>query len=182
MTFTRNYVLVVLLCGMASMALAQEFNLVENRSRVAFSIRNFGFTVDGSIGGLSGKVVFDPGRLERTVFTAMIEPSTINTGNTMRDGHLRKAEYFDVNQFPKIILRSSTIQAGSKEGNFIFAGLLSIKGVSKQIRFPFSARKQAGGWLFEGSFDLNRRDFGVGGKSLSMADKVTVQLSVFAEE
>ncbi|ULQ57864.1 YceI family protein [Flavihumibacter rivuli] len=182
MTFARNCVLVALLCGMASMALAQEFNLVENRSRVAFSIRNFGFTVDGSIKGLSGKAVFDPSRPEHSVFNAMIEPSTINTGNTMRDGHLRKAEYFDVDQFPKIILRSSTIQAGSKEGTFIFAGLLTIKGVSKPIRFPFFARKQAGGWLFEGGFDLNRRDFGVGGKSLSMADKVTVQLSVFAEE
>jgi hypothetical protein len=32
--------------------------------------------------------------------------------------------------------------------------------------------------LFTGEFVINRRDFNVGGKSLSMADELTIQLNV----
>ena len=39
-----------------------------------------------------------------------------------------------------------------------------------------------GGYLFEGSFQLNRRDYKIGGSSMVLGDNVTLSLSVFAEQ
>jgi polyisoprenoid-binding protein YceI len=61
-------------------------------------------------------------------------------------------------------------------------GNLIIKGVSKEIKFPFKATPKDDGFLFEGEFKINRRDFKVGGNSLSLSDDVTVSLSVFAKK
>jgi polyisoprenoid-binding protein YceI len=61
-------------------------------------------------------------------------------------------------------------------------GTITIKGVSKEIRFPFTQKPKNGGYLFEGEFKLNRLDFGVGEKSFSLADELTVELSIFAKK
>jgi polyisoprenoid-binding protein YceI len=51
--------------------------------------------------------------------------------------------------------------------------------VTKEVKFPFTATARDGGsYLFEGSFKLNRRDFGVGGNSISLSDEVTITLSI----
>jgi polyisoprenoid-binding protein YceI len=60
-------------------------------------------------------------------------------------------------------------------------GNLTIKGVTKPIEFGFGATPKNGGYLFDGEFKINRRDFGVGGNSVSLSDKLTVTLSVFAK-
>jgi len=69
----------------------------------------------------------------------------------------------------------------NKDGYYYLFGNLTIKGVTKEVKFPFTATAKDGGYLFEGSFKLNRRDFGVGGSSLSLGDDLTVSLSVLAK-
>jgi polyisoprenoid-binding protein YceI len=59
-------------------------------------------------------------------------------------------------------------------------GNLTIKDVTQEVKFPFTVTPKDGGYLFEGEFKINRRDFGVGGRSFSMADELKVELSVFA--
>ena len=61
-------------------------------------------------------------------------------------------------------------------------GNITIKGTTKEIQFPFKATPKDNGYLFEGSFKLNRRDFNVGGSSISMSDNLDVNLSVFAKK
>ena len=61
-------------------------------------------------------------------------------------------------------------------------GNITIKGVTKEIKFPFTFTAKDGGYLFEGEFKINRRDFGVGGKSFSISDELSVELSVFAKK
>ncbi|MCI0751233.1 MAG: YceI family protein, partial [Flammeovirgaceae bacterium] len=57
-------------------------------------------------------------------------------------------------------------------------GKLTIKNVTKEISFPFTATKQDNGYLFKGGFTINRRDFGVGEGSLSLADELMVKFSI----
>jgi polyisoprenoid-binding protein YceI len=61
-------------------------------------------------------------------------------------------------------------------------GNLTIKGVTKEIKFPFLYIPKEDGYLFQGEFEINRRDFGVGGKSLSLSDDLKVELSVLAKK
>ena len=43
----------------------------------------------------------------QTVGTIPIVAASINTNNGSRDGHLKKAEYFDVATFPKLTMKNS---------------------------------------------------------------------------
>lgn len=152
----------------------------DNGSTVKFKIKNLGVNITGSFSGVTGKIAFDPNNAATAIFEASIDANSINTGIDLRDDHLRKEEYFDVKNHPRINFVSTKVTPSNRSGNFTIYGNLTIKGVSKEISFPFTATPQNGGYLFSGEFKINRRDFKVGGGSITMADNLTVLLSVFA--
>ena len=160
---------------------AQNFVAVDEGSSIKFTIKNFGFSTGGSFTGLKGVISFDAAHSGNSSFAVSINAGTINTDNQSRDKHLRKEEYFDVEKHPVINLVSSSIST-SKPGTFLMKGKLTIKGITKEISFPFTAAAQNNGYLFSGSFKINRRDFGVGGSSMVLADNLEVSLSVFAKK
>jgi polyisoprenoid-binding protein YceI len=148
-------------------------------STVQFKIKNFGFDVSGSFGGLLGTIQFDPANINSAQFDVSIDANSINTGVEMRDNHLREVDYFDVKQYPRIHFESTRLSAG-KRGDYLLWGKLTIKNVTKEIDFPFRATAVPGGYRFAGSFSLNRRDFGIGGAS-TITDKLDVSLEVLAK-
>ena len=164
-------------CSVAQMALTP----VDQGSRVHFTIKNFGVKTGGDFTGLKGTVKFDPANLPSSVFNVSVDANTIDTDNSSRDGHLRKSEYFDVAKYKTISFKSTKVVKSTVAGRFYVFGNLTIKGVTKPLEFGFGATPKDGGYVFDGDFDINRRDFGVGGSSISMADKLTVSLSVFAK-
>jgi polyisoprenoid-binding protein YceI len=154
---------------------------VDEGSKVHFVIKNFGIKTGGDLTGLKGTMKFDPNNLSVWAFDVTVDAATINTDNSSRDGHLKKAEYFDVKKYQTIHIVSKKIQAADKPGVYSLTADLTIKGVTKQVKFNFKVNKQADGYLFTGEFEMNRRDFNVGGDSISMADTLIVSLSVFAK-
>ena len=161
---------------------AQTYTPTDEGSKVRFVIKNFGINTGGTFDGLSGNITFDPASLATASFNVSVDSKTVDTDMEARDNHLRKAEYFDVEKYPKLSFRSTKVTTTNKEGYLFMFGVITIKNVSKEISFPFKQTSKDGGILFEGEFKLNRRDFGVGGKSFSMADELTVELSVFAKK
>ena len=150
-------------------------------SKVHFVIKNFGIKTGGDLTGLTGTMKFDPNNLLTWAFDVMVDATTINTDNSSRDGHLKKAEYFDVAKYQTIHMVSTKIQAADKPGIYLLTADLTIKGITKSVKFPFKVNKHDNGYLFSGNFDMNRRDFNIGGDSISMADILKVSLSIFAK-
>lgn len=165
-----------------SLLVAQNYTPTDIGSEVAFSIKNFGVGVDGSFKGLKGKISFNPANLPATSLSVSVDVATVNTGNGSRDNHLKKSAYFDVDKYPLMSFVSSRITNAAKAGTLLVEGKITIRGVTKLLSFPFTVTPKSGGYLFEGKFKLNRRDFGVGGKSLVMSDNLDVSLSVFAKK
>ncbi len=163
-------------------ALGQTYTPTDNGSKVRFVIKNFGINTGGTFDGLSGTITFDPATLATANFDVSVAAKTVDTDMEARDNHLRKAEYFDVEKYPRISFKSTKVTTTNKDGYLFMFGVITIKNVSKEISFPFTQKSKDGGILFEGEFNLNRRDFGVGGKSFSMADDLTVELSIFARK
>ncbi|HEV2354244.1 MAG TPA: YceI family protein, partial [Puia sp.] len=110
-------------------------------------------------------------------FDVSIDAASVNTDNNMRDNHLREDAYFDVARYPRIRFVSTSVAANDKAGHYTMTGNLTIKGVTKLVRFPFLATPVGNNYIFNGSFTINRRDFGVGGVS-TLGNQVTVSLSV----
>ena len=79
------------LVSQTSLKQNQEWLVVS--SSVKFKIKNAGFTVDGSFSGLNAQIIFDVNKGFGNAIEASLESKSINTGNSARDGHLKKIEY-----------------------------------------------------------------------------------------
>ena len=160
---------------------AQRYAPSDEQSSVKFSIKNFGIQTSGSFKGLTGEIIFDAANPAASSFKVSVNASSVNTGIGARDNHLRKEQYFDVANYPLISFSSVQIASAAGAGNYIVKGIVSIKGISKEISFPFTAATVNDGIQFKGTFKINRRDFNVGGNSLVLGDDVIVSISLFAK-
>jgi polyisoprenoid-binding protein YceI len=174
----KNLKLLVAALFLSNLGFAQ--SLVPASSKVGFTIKNLGIGVDGTLTGLSGTVKFNAKELDKAVFDVVVDASTINTKNDMRDKHLKKDDYFNVEKFKTLRLVSNKIT--SKGGNkYNFSGVLTIRDKALNVNFDFTATPEAGGNRFNATFNIDRRKFDVGGKSISLSDIVKVQLNVLAK-
>jgi polyisoprenoid-binding protein YceI len=174
--------LTVLALFTAVIAFGQTYTPTDAGSKVRFVIKNCGINTGGTFEGLGGAITFDPTKLATASFEVSVDAKSVDTDMEARDNHLRKAEYFDVEKYPKLTFKSTKVSTTNKPDYLYMFGVLTIKGVSKEISFPFKQKPKDDGFLFEGEFQLNRRDFGVGGSSFSMSDELTVELSIFAKK
>ena len=160
---------------------AQTYTPVDSASEVTFKIKNLGFNTGGSFSGLAGAITFNPDNPDGCSFDVHIDANTVNTGVEMRDDHLRGSDYFDVKNHPQIRFVSEKVTGSQKKGTLFVSGKLTIKGTTKDISFPFTAQPIKDGYLFNGEFKINRRDFKVGGGS-TVSDNLTVNLKVVARK
>jgi polyisoprenoid-binding protein YceI len=160
---------------------AQALTPVDSASEISFKIKNLGFNTTGSFSGLAGTITFIPDNPDGCNFDVHIEAKTVNTGVEMRDDHLRSADYFDVKNYPQIRFVSVKVSSTNKNGTLFVSGKLTMKGITKDISFPFTVQPVQDGYLFNGEFKLNRRDFKVGGGS-TVSDNLTVMLKVMARK
>jgi polyisoprenoid-binding protein YceI len=166
----------------AHIGFTQKYLATDEGGKVHFVIKNFGIKTGGDFTGVKGTITFNPEALGTSEFNVTVNSGTIDTDNSTRDKHLRKSEYFDVEKYPVITYTSTTITKSTVAGRFFVIGNLTIKGVTKVVQFGFSAGPSAAGYSFKGEFEINRRDYGVGGSSVSLADKVKVSLDILAKK
>ena len=178
----KKYISIAAFLFFSASAFSQTYTATDAGSKIHFVIKNFGFNVGGVFRGLKGTIVFNSKALSSSRFSVSVDAATISTGNDTRDGHLRKAEDFDVAKYPLIRFESKKITESTNAGRLYVIGNLTIKGVTKPVEFGFSATPSGSGYNFEGDFEINRRDFGVGGSSISMGDNVKVYLKVAAKK
>ena len=178
----KKIIVSIVLFLFVSTAFAQNYLVLDESSMVKFTIKNFGLTVNGSFKGLKGRVAFNPNDPSTALISTSIDATTINTGNGTRDAHLKNQEYFDVIKYPRISFISTKILSSKGGGMYLMEGNLTIKDVTKKISFPFKAVSYGDGYLLEGAFKIDRRDFGVGGNSMVLSDKLTVSLVVVTKK
>jgi polyisoprenoid-binding protein YceI len=153
---------------------------------VSFSVRHLMSRVRGTFSEVSGQITTttDP---SGSGATALIAVSSVNTGNQMRDDHLRSADFLDAGQYPSMTFASSALRPG------VLTGELTIRDVTRPVdleveflgtdpdglqgeqRIGFSARAT-----------ISRRDFGITfglaaeGAKIVIADKIDITLDIEA--
>lgn len=101
-------------------------------SRAEFRIRHLGIsTVTGRFSDLDGTVTVGDG-LGSLQATAVIDASSIDTGNERRDGHLQSADFFDVEQYPEITFETTEVRPAA-DGGFVLVGDLTMHGVTNPV-------------------------------------------------
>ncbi|MEO6538004.1 MAG: YceI family protein [Ferruginibacter sp.] len=154
---------------------------VDAGSKIHFVIKNFGINTGGDISGMLGAIKFNPAKPETSSISVTAAVKSIDTDNEKRDTHLQQDEFFNAEKYPVISLESSKIESTNTQGTYMFTGTITIKGTSKPVHFPFTAVVKDDGYLFSGEFEINRRDYQVGGDSATMSDSVSISFSALSK-
>ena len=158
---------------------AQALKISTTESAAAFKIKNLGINVNGTIGGLQGNIIFDAAKPASCIFHATAAVNTIYAVSKGCAEHLKSPDFFDANKYPVIDIVGTKV---TPKGNNTYTAdaVCTIHGVAKKIEFDFTASPKGNGYIFATSFTLNRRDYGVGGRTLTLSDDVEVKLSIVA--
>jgi polyisoprenoid-binding protein YceI len=76
--------------------------------------------------------------------------------------HLKSPDFFDVNEFPKIAFKSTTVEAtDAAAGKYTLTGDLTLHGVTKPISIPATIKVGADGLTLISQFTIDRTDYGM---------------------
>jgi len=104
-----------------------------NYTTVEFAIRNFWYNVKGRFGVVEGVIVLDEEDMSRSSVTATIKAGTINTKNKKRDAHLLSRDFLDVENFPRIEFKSTSVRRGRDRDSLDVEGTLTVKDKSVPV-------------------------------------------------
>lgn len=132
-------------------------------SEIGFSVSHMMFSkVRGTFETYEAKIASDE-QLKNSAISVEIATNSVNTRNEQRDGHLKGEDFFDAENFPKIIFQSETADLKSGTIN----GEIDIKGVRKQIPVKIDFHGEGKDpWgntriAFAFNAELSRKDFGL---------------------
>jgi polyisoprenoid-binding protein YceI len=88
--------------------------------------------VRGVFTGVKGSIVYDSANPSASSVEAVIDAASINTQEAQRDGHLKSADFLDIEKFPTITFRSTKAEPGDN-GEIKVTGDLTLHGVSRPV-------------------------------------------------
>ena len=146
--------------------LTGDYTIDASHTRLGFSARHaMVTTVRGQFGEFEGTAHVDTANPANSSVNVTIQTASIDTRSEDRDGHLKSADFFDVENNPTITFKSTKVERDGDDWNI--TGDLTIKDVTKSVTIPFehtgSAQDPFGNTRigFEGSTSINRKDFGL---------------------
>ena len=111
---------------------AGTYDLDVSHSHVGFTVRHLVVArTRGRFGEFSGSVVIGDDPLDSSV-EVEIDLASVDTRDDQRDGHLRSADFFDVEQYPTMSYRSTAVAPGPN-GRWTVDGELTIHGVTRPV-------------------------------------------------
>jgi|AZIJ01.1.fsa_nt_gi polyisoprenoid-binding protein YceI len=174
---------------LAAPAMAETYQIDTSHTYLGFEIDHLGFsTTYGRFTDVSGTIDFDEENPEASSVEVKIVPASIYSGHEKRDEHLRGADFFNVEEFPDMSFKSTSIeQTGEKTGKI--TGDLTMHGVTKPVTldttftkmgdYPMQEGMKAVG--FNATASLKRSDFGIDKFVPMVGDEVTITISLEAQ-
>jgi polyisoprenoid-binding protein YceI len=167
------------------------WNLDAAHSVAEFKVRHMMISyVKGKFSGLSGVLTLDETDYTRSTVEVSIPADSVSTVDDNLDAHLKNADFFDVEQFPTLKFKSTSIHSLGGQ-DYTVTGDLTIRGVTKSVTLDVIdvSEPSTDPWGnlrigLSGSTKVNRKDFGLvwnaplefGG--MLVGEEVTITLDV----
>jgi polyisoprenoid-binding protein YceI len=167
--------LVAMMIAGASLFAQSKWNVDKGHSKIGFSVRHMMLSdVEGYFKKFDASVLASKDDFSDAVFEITIDVASINTENERRDNDLRSASYFDVEKYPQITFKSTSLSKVDDK-KYKVTGNLTIRGVTKPVTLDLTlngigtnpmTKKPVAGFKVTGK--INRTDFGVGSAPAAM--------------
>lgn len=151
---------IIIFIPLFAIAVFSNWKPTEGQYSIKFNTKR----ASGTIGGLQGKINFDPKTLNASAFDVSVDLATLDMGLGLKTKHAKEEGFFDAEKYPKIYFKSNEIVKSGD--NFTANGTLTIKDVSKQVSIPFSFLEANGQATFKGNFQINRLDYNLNRKGV----------------
>lgn len=184
---TIKFTAAALILMATSMVAQSNWGVDASHSKLGFSVTHMMVSeTEGKFKIYEGKVTtkndvdFVDAQIEFSV-----DVNSVDTDDDKRDGHLKSAEFFDAEKFPKMTFKSTSMKKGKGKGQYILIGDLTIKGVTKKVTLLATTNgkvvkdpwgKTRTGFNVQGT--INRTDFGLKWNAALEAGGVAVSEAV----
>lgn len=153
-------------------------------SQLGFTVTHLGINdVSGTFNDFDVTVHSEKPDFSDATFELTAKTASIDTRVEARNNHLKSADFFDVEKYPTITYKSTSIK---KEGNnkYALTGDLTMHGITKQVTMTLlykgmvenpMSKKQTAAFQLTGT--ISRADFGIGVKfpGLIISDEVRIK-------
>jgi polyisoprenoid-binding protein YceI len=137
-------------------------------SAAEFKVRHMMISyVTGRFSGLSGVLKLDGSDLTHSSVEVSIPAASVTTVDDKLDAHLKNADFFDVEKFPTLTFKSTSILSSGVR-DFVVTGDLTIRGVTKSVILSVNdvSEPSKDPWGnqrigLSASAKVNRKDFGL---------------------
>ncbi len=144
-----------------------KWSLDPTHSEIHFKVKHLLIsTVTGQFNRFNASVETEGDDFETAKIHFDAEVNSISTNNEQRDGHLKTGDFFDEANHPQIVFEGNKMEKLDEE-NYKLHGLLTMKGVSKEVIFDVEfGGKTIDPWGntrvgYSLSGKINRKEFGV---------------------
>ena len=155
-------------------------------TQATFEARHLSMTnIRGGISKVTGTITWDAKDPSKDSVNAVLIPATINTGSDYRDQYLKGGDFFNVEKFPTLTFKSTSVVASGTGLKVI--GDLTLAGVTKSVVLdvtgPAAPQKGMEGGLVSGieaTTTIKRTDFNFGSKypNAMVSDEVKITIDL----
>jgi polyisoprenoid-binding protein YceI len=137
-------------------------------TQVEFSAKHLGMmTVRGNFDEISATADIDPAHPADSSVEVTMSAASIRTNNPARDNDLRSANFLDVEHYPVITFKSTSVEPAGPD-HYTLTGDLTVKGTTRPVTLDvvrygeFNDPQMMGHRISYGATTkINRKDFGM---------------------
>jgi polyisoprenoid-binding protein YceI len=119
----------------------------------------------GRFNDFRGTIALADGAPEKSRVEVEVQTASLSTDEKIAklEGHLRSADFFDVESHPTARFVSTEIRPGSDAAGMTHTvtGNLTLRGVTRSVTFPASIQVGDRAVSVKAEFGINRQDFGI---------------------
>jgi len=190
----KRFILLLIVVALAitpAASFSATYAIDPDHSSIQFKVRHLMVSnVKGVFGKVSGTIDLNEQDITKSRTSVSIETSSIDTGVTKRDEHLRSADFFDVAKYPQMTFSTRKVHR-TGANTLAITGDLTIHGITREVVLdvegPTAEVKDPWGNFRRGASAttrINRKDFGLTwNKALEtggvvVGDEVTINLEI----
>ncbi len=121
-------------------------------------------------------IIFDAAKLATSQLDVEISVTGVNSENEERDTALADPVWFDFAKYPQARFVTESISRTAT--GYVAQANLTIRGISRKIKFPFTFVESKGAAKLTAQVTLNRLDFGLGAGEWEDAELIAHEVQV----
>jgi polyisoprenoid-binding protein YceI len=141
------------------MGATESYVITPDTSKISFVGSKVTGSHDGGFNEFDGEVTVVDGDPTKSSIVVDIDTTSLWTDTERLTGHLKSADFFEVEKYPTATFRSTSIEDAGD--HYVITGNLDLHGVTKNISFPAEIEVSEGAVSARSEFALKRFDFGI---------------------